>query len=796
MQWLVIGVLALIGGIAPPPATMPAIVNKPSAGGDLLNQRFVAQVKPILTQYCFGCHGNGKHKGDLTLDKFSTWKEAQADKQTWSTVMDVLGQGIMPPEEKPQPTREQKDQIVAWAAEALDYIDCSGPRDPGHVVIHRLNRNEYNNTIRDLVGVDFKPADDFPADDTGYGFDNIGDVLTMSPLLAEKYLAAAEQVMDRAIQTSNPYAKKVKRFTGIQMEPTVGQTSESAAWNLSNNGELFKKFDFPVGAEYELRIRAYGDQFGDEPPKMVLRLDGKDILTFDVKAVGQFPELYKYRGKFPGGNHKVALAYTNNAVDRNNPDPKKRGDRNLIVMWMEIEGPFNAPPPPIPESHKKVLIATPGSSGTEDECAGKIVKNFATRAFRRPVTPDEMLALMKLYRLARQNKETYEQAIKIPLIAVLCSPHFIFRVELDPPTNPSVPHPIGDYELATRLSYFLWSSTPDDELMQCAANKTLHNPVVLNKQVKRMLTDPKAVELVHNFVGQWLELRNLDEWTPDERRFPNFDEKLRRAMKKEAELYFSTVIKEDRSILELLDSDYTYVNERLAKHYGIPDVKGDDFKRVSLAGTHRGGVLTMASVLTVTAMPSRTSPVKRGKFILEEILGTPPPPPPPEVPALPNKPEDVQAASLRARLEKHRSNPNCAVCHQRMDPIGFAMENFDAIGQWRDKDTGGHPIDSAGKLPNGQAVDGPDGLRKVLVSKRSDFVRCMVEKMLTYGLGRGMEEYDRCTVKEICKTVEKNNYRFSSVVDGIVQSDAFLKRRAKADAPPAPQANREAAEVK
>ncbi|HEV8290528.1 MAG TPA: DUF1592 domain-containing protein, partial [Tepidisphaeraceae bacterium] len=647
----------------------------------------------------------------------------------------------------------------------------------------------------DLVGVDYKPADDFPADDTGYGFDNIGDVLTMSPLLAEKYLAAAEQIMDRAIQSSNPYAKKVKKFTGIQMEPTVGQTSDSAAWNLSNNGELFKKYDFPVAADYEIRVRAYGEQFGDEAPKMVLRLDGKDLFTYDVRAEGQAPELYRFRGKIPGGNHKVALAYTNNAVDRNNPDPKKRGDRNLIVLWMEIEGPFNAPPPPNPESHKKVLVAMPGRDGPEDECAGRIVKNFATRAFRRPVSSDEMLGLMRLYRLAKTNKEPFEQAIKIPLIAVLCSPHFIFRVELDPPTNPSRPHPINDYELATRLSYFLWSSMPDEELMQLAANRTLHNPAVLSKQVKRMLVDPKAVELVHNFVGQWLELRNLDDWTPDERRFPNFDEKLRRAMKKEAELFFSTVIKEDRSILELLDSDYTYVNERLAKHYGMTDVKGEDFKRVSLAGTHRGGVLTMASVLTVTAMPSRTSPVKRGKFVLEQILGTPPPPPPPEVPALPNKPEDVQASSLRARLEKHRSNPNCAVCHQRMDPIGFAMENFDAIGAWRDKDTGGHAIDTAGKLPSGQAVDGPDGLRKVLVSKRGDFVRCMVEKMLTYGLGRGMEEYDRCTVKEICQSVEKNNYRFSSVVDAIVQSDAFLKRRAKADSPPT-AANREVIEVK
>jgi mono/diheme cytochrome c family protein len=784
-QWLVVAVLGLVGaaaGPSPAPTTRPALVAKGPAAAELLNQRFATQIKPLMTQYCFTCHGNGKHKGDVTLDKYATWKDVQADKQTWTTVMDVLSQGIMPPEEKPQPAKKDKELIAAWAAEAMDYIDCSGPRDPGHVTLHRLNRNEYNNTIRDLCAIDFKPADDFPADDTGYGFDNIGDVLSMSPLLAEKYLSAAEQVMERAILMGNPYAKKVKRFTGIQMEPTVGQTADSSAWNLSNNGELFKKFDFVTAAEYEIRIQAFGEQFGEEAPKMVLRLDGKDILTFDVKAVGRFPETYRYRGKIPGGNHRVALAYTNNAVDRNNPDRSKRGDRNLIVVWMEIEGPFNAPPPPIPESHKRVLVATPGRDGTEDECAAKIVRNFATRAFRRPASVEEVAGLMRLYRMARANKEPFEQAVKIPLQAVLVSPHFLFRVETDPPANPEIPHPISDYELASRLSYFIWSSMPDDELMQLAANRTLHNPPVLSKQVRRMLSDPRAVELVRNFVGQWLELRNLDDWTPDERRFPNFDEKLRRAMKKEAELFFSTVIKEDRSILELLDSDYTYVNERLAKHYGMTDVKGEDFKRVSLAGTHRGGVLTMASVLTVTAMPSRTSPVKRGKFVLEQILGTPPPPPPPEVPALPDKREDVQAASLRQRLEKHRSNPNCAVCHQRMDPIGFAMENFDAIGAWRDKDAGGHAIDTSGKLPNGQVVDGPENLRKVLVSRKGDFLRCVTEKMLTYALGRGMEEYDRCTVKEICLSVEKNNYRFSSVVDAIVQSDAFLKRRGKSEA--------------
>jgi hypothetical protein len=363
-------------------------------------------------------------------------------------------------------------------------------------------------------------------------------------------------------------------------------------------------------------------------------------------------------------------------------------------------------------------------------------------------------------------------------MAVLVSPHFLFRIELDPQGKPGVVHPLNDFELASRLSYFLWSSMPDDELLSLAERGALHVPATQAAQVKRMLADPKSKEFVRNFVGQWLELRNLETHQADPQRFPEFDEKLRESMKGETETFFENIIKEDRSILDLLNGDYTFVNERLAKHYGIKGIKGEEFQKVSLAGTHRGGVMTMASVLTLTAMPTRTSPVKRGVFVLENIVGSPPPPPPPAVPSLADKPKDEASAPLRERLARHRSDPNCSVCHMRMDGIGFALENFGPLGVWRDKE-GTFPVDSGGELAGGRKINGPEGLRELLDGRKSDFVRCVTEKMLTYALGRGMESYDRCTVKDICYAVAKNDYRFSSLINGIVTSDAFQKRRSK-----------------
>ncbi|MDB5355149.1 MAG: Protein of unknown function (DUF1587)/Protein of unknown function (DUF1592)/Protein of unknown [Phycisphaerales bacterium] len=748
-----------------------------------------SQIKPFLAQYCFQCHGNGKHKGDIVLDGYTTLASIQKDHRVWRTVADVLSQKAMPPENKPQPGEAQSGEVVRWISQAMSLCDCSGPRDPGRVAIHRLNKNEYNNTIRDLVGVDFEPAKDFPADDTGYGFDNIADVLSMSPLLAEKYVSAAEQVLDKALVAESISKPRTKRYETAGLDAT----GSNAGGDLLTNGEVYGTHYFPVTGDYDIRLRAGQDKFLDEDAKMVLKFDDKELKEFDVAAPRRAAKVYKFRlTKVEKGKHKFAAAYTNNAVDRENPDPDKRGDRNLYVETIEIEGPFNVAPGPPPESFTKIFFVTPGPNLSEP-AARKIVEKFATRAFRRPASAEEMEALMRVYRSALSDGSNYTDAVKVALEAALVSPQFLYRIEADPSIEGMTldqirnapAHPITDYELATRLSYFLWSSMPDDELLQLAGEQKLHTAAVLEKEINRMLADPKSGALVSNFVGQWLEIRNLDYYRPDPGKFPQYDSALRNAMRREAEMFFENMVKEDRSVLELLDCDYTFVNARLAKHYGIEGVKGDEFRRVSLseageAGKHRGGVLTMGGVLTVTAMPTRTSPVKRGKFVLEQILGTPPPPPPPEVPALPDKPRDQKSASVRQRLERHRADPTCASCHMRMDPLGFAMENFDALGAWREKD-GGFPVDPTGKLPDGTALDGPDGVKKALMARKELFVRCLAEKLLTYALGRGTEYYDTCTVRDIAQNVQKNDYRFSAMIGAVVKSDAFLKRRPFAD---------------
>jgi mono/diheme cytochrome c family protein len=767
-------ILALVLRAQTPPTSTAQV-----ARNQALNQRFTTQILPLLNQYCYNCHGNGKHKGDLSLERFTSLQTIQAERKIWTNLADLLEQRSMPPDNKPQPTEEQYKLLLAWIDEAVNQIDCSGPRDPGYIAIHRLNRNEYNNTIRDLVGVDFKPAADFPADDTGYGFDNIADVLTMSPLLAEKYLAAADEILDRAVNSAKPLKSEIVKYTGQQFKGETGEPFDgSSAWMIGTNGQISRRHEFPADGDYEIRIRAWQEAFGDEPAKMTVRFDNKDIKTFDVPALREKPGVYTLRQAFTAGSHKIATAYINNLVDNKNPDPKKRGDRNLIIDRIEIEGPANPKPPTPSENHKKLFFIAPGNGVTPDNAARQIINQFAGRAFRRPARVDEIDRLMKLYFAAKTDGESFVQCVRVPLTAVLVSPQFMYRIELDPKAVPGTVHPITDYELASRLSYFLWTSTPDEELLTLAQQNRLHVPVTLDAQVKRMLADPKSKEFVRNFAGQWLELRNLDSHMADAQRFPEFDDKLRESMKRETEMFFENVIKEDKSLLDLLNGDYTFVNERLAKLYGIKDIKGDDFQKVSLAGTHRGGVMTMASVLTITAMPTRTSPVKRGVYVLENILGTPPPPPPPAVPSLSDKPKDEASAPLRQRLAQHRSDPNCSVCHMRMDGIGFSLENFGPLGAWRDYE-GKFPVDATGELVGGRKINGPEGLRDLLASRKADFVRCLTEKMLTYALGRGMQDYDRCTIKDITQALEKNNYKFSTLISGIVKSDTFLKRRSK-----------------
>ena len=593
---------------------------------DKAPQSFDTAVRPFLKHYCMECHSGSDAQRGVQFDKNLTAAAVPKDAEKWRNVLNVLRARKMPPEDSPRPKEEQYAAATSWLQAALDQADRNAPPNPGRVTIRRLNRAEYTNTIRDLLGVEFNASADFPADDVGYGFDNIGDVLTLPPLLMEKYLSAAEQIAAKA-----------------------------------------------------------------------------DILP-------------------------------------------KRGN------------------------------------SLDDDAIAKIVRRLAARAYRRPISDRELARLMKIIVAARVRGESTEAAVQIALESILVSPKFLFRVELDSDApGATAIRALNEYELASRLSYFLWSSMPDDELFELAARSKLREN--LDRQVPRMLRNPKAKALVQNFAGQWLQLRNLDLASPDKGRFPAFNDELRQAMRTESEMFFESIVHEDRSVLDMLDADFTFLNERLARHYGIEGVKGDNFRRVSLpagegegGGEIRGGVLTQAAMLTVTSNPTRTSPVKRGKWIMVNILGTPPPDPPPGVPALREGRRATLAGTVRQRMEQHRSDPNCAVCHKEMDALGFALENFDPVGAWRTKD-GRFPIDAAAQLPDGRSVDGPQGLKAVLRSGKEPFTRCLTSKLLTYALGRGVESYDKRTVDAIVAAAKANDYKFSTIVMGIVHCDAFQKRR-------------------
>src|ERR1044071_2931041 len=620
--------LVLLGSAFSTQAPVAAASGQDRTGQPGGDRGFQTRVKPLLAKYCFGCHGE-KKKGDLDLRRYTDTAAVLRDRQTFAKVMKNLQAHEMPPEKKPQPTPEEREVITAWIQSEIFKCDCNHP-DPGRVTIRRLNRAEYNNTIRDLVGVDFQPADDFPADDSGYGFDNIGDVLSLPPVLLEKYLAAARKILNKAIVTELKPKSPVKRFEADGLDGTApGDSLGEGARRLGREGNIFVPVRFPHDGEYILRARAYGEQAGPEPARMSFSLDDRELKKFDVKAEEPAPEIYEFRLPVSAGTHTFAAAYLNNYRNPKDPNPKNR-DRNLVIQYLEVEDTDPSVPPVLPESHRRIFIRQPAPE-TKTATAREIINGFATRAFRRPVTGEEVDRIMKLFALADRQGESFERSVQVALEGVLVSPRFLFRGELQAnPNNPAAVHPVDEFALASRLSYFLWSSMPDDELFALAGRKALRKN--LESQVRRMLKDPRASALVDNFAGQWLQIRNLKLVSPDKTVFPDFDDSLRAAMARETEVVFTDIVRQDRSVLEFLDADYTYVNKSLARLYGLPAVEGDDFQRVSLKGTRRGGVLTQASILTISSTPTRTSPVKRGKWVLENILGEPPPPPPPAVP--------------------------------------------------------------------------------------------------------------------------------------------------------------------
>lgn len=755
--------------------TVLGAAPKPAKPGSL--DAASVQTQAFLKDYCFACHGNGKKKGGLNLDDLGMAQIPASDHPVWEKVLRQLRSREMPPEDEKQPGLEAREQAIHWIQAQVFQADCDRP-DPGRVTIRRLNRTEYNHTIRDLVGVDFRPADDFPSDDVGYGFDNIGDVLSVPPILLEKYMTAAEKVLDAAIVTEDWTVKKTVRVEPQDLESSGGGNfTGSGGFRQGREGDAFVRHRFPAEGEFVIRVRAYGEQAGPEVVRMAIKVGGEEVQRFEVAAVMANPETFEVRVKRPPGDAKVAAAYLNNYVNERATDPKQR-DRNLVVEYVEIEGPYHAKPVPLPDSHRRIFFKQPGKKNHAG-VAREIVGSFAKRAFRRPVAKAELDRLMKLYDLGRAQGENFEAAVRLSLHAVLVSPQFLFRGEMQPePDNPDRTAPIDEFALASRLSYFLWGTMPDDELSALAERRKLRKN--LPAQVARLLASPRSRALVDGFATQWLQIRNLKVASPDPDLFSEYDETLAEDMRRETELFFEHVMRENRSVLEFLDANYTFVTPRLARHYGLPPVPGEAFQKVSLEGTGRGGLMTQGSILTITSNPTRTSPVKRGKWILENLLGTPPPPPPPNVPELSEANEKVLSGTLRQRMEQHREDPNCATCHARMDPIGFGFENFDAIGAFRRKD-GAFAIEAGGRLVTGEAFEGPAELRKILLStKRDDFLRCLAERMLTFALGRGMEHYDRCAIDEIARKLNGQEYRFNVLVTAIVESVPFQMRRGEA----------------
>jgi hypothetical protein len=771
---------------------------------------FARDVVPFLAKHCYHCHGGDKRQGDLALDGYSNNEAVQRERKVWLKVSEMVRSGEMPPDERPRPDPAETETALAAVDAVLTASDCHVPRPAARVTLRRLNRAEYDNTIRDLVGVDFKPAADFPNDDIGYGFDNIGDVLSLSPLLLEKYLRAAELVLDQAIVAVGPPPKPAKTQLELRASRRAGGVrKEGGQYLLHSDGAIFAN-GFLEAGDYHIRIEATGQQAGDEPVRGTLKINDAEITRFELKTDSSATTVIEADTRIAAATSRVVVVFLNpyrvpdptdeakaagnKLADDHQPatqaklaDEKKekpfRGfdrpparepddkDRLLIVRGIEFDGPHNPPPPSVPESHQRIM----GHQGDlpPREAAREIVTRFASRAFRRPVRAADIDPCLELYDLAEKESEPFEECVKLALSRVLVSPHFLFRVELDPPgAQPGISYPISEYELASRLSYFFWSSMPDEELLGLAASGRLR--AELEPQLARMLKDTRSAAFVQNFAGQWLTLRKLAEISPDPAAFPDFDTELRSAMVRETELFFEAVLREDRGIFDLLDADFSFVNERLAKHYGIDGVSGPDFQRVKLPA-NRSGVLTHASILTLTSNPTRTSPVKRGKWVLEQLLNTPPPPPPPDVPQLDEARE--LTGSLRQRLEQHRANPQCASCHQRMDPLGFAFENFDAIGRWRDKD-GEFAIDVSGELPDGQKFQGPAELKVILKAKKDLFRRCLTEKILTYALGRGLEHYDFCAVDTIVESLEKNDDKFSTLLVETVKSEPFQMRTA------------------
>ena len=759
------------------------------AGAERKTTGPAAPVRDVVAKYCVDCHGGEMTKGGLNLAAILT-DDVTQHSELWEKTVRRLRAHQMPPAGKPRPGEKTYADVLASLETTLDREAAAHP-NPGRTdTIRRLNRTEYQNAIRDLLALEIDATALLPPDESSHGFDNV-TVGELSPTLLDRYISAAQKIARLAVGG----AQRAPGGDTIRVKPDITQEGHVEGLPLGTRGGALIRYTFPQDGEYDLQIRLTRDRNEHvegltEAHELEVLLDRERVQSFTLKPPGskghEIADAHlKLRIAAKAGPHDLGVTFLKNASSlRETARQPLVAQFNLhrhprsspAIYQVSITGPFYAKGPGESPSRRRVFIAQPKSRGEDDSCAKQILSTLMRRAYRRPVNDADLKRPMDFYRDARAEAD-FDAGIEAALSAVLVSREFLFRVEQEPKgLAPKTAYRVSDLELASRLSFFLWSSIPDDELLDAAARGELSKPAVLAKQTRRMLADPRSESLVRNFASQWLHLRNLDSITPDARLFPDFDDNLRQSLRRETELLFEEMLREDRSVLDLLRADHTYLNERLAKHYGIAGVQGTRFRRVALEPeSHRGGLLRHGSILTVTSYATRTSPVIRGKWILENLVGTPPPPPPPNVSALE---DNFISASLpvRERLAQHRANAACASCHDFMDPVGFALENFDALGRWRTTEEG-KPVDAAGGLPDGSKFTGVAGLEAGLLARPEIFAGTMTEKLLTFALGRGVEPFDAPAVREVVRTAQKEQFRFSAIILGIVNSPPFKMRK-------------------
>lgn len=786
-------------------------VERPLASLSAKSQNLSAAAsaeRALLDKYCVTCHNQRAKTGGLTLDNVDVAKVGD-NPELWERVVQKLHGNLMPPPGRPRPDATAAHGFLSYLETSLDRA-AEGKPDPGRTeALHRLNRAEYRNAVRDLLALDVDVSSMLPADDVSYGFDNIAGVQRMSPTLMERYLAAAQKISGVAVGAS----VRAATTDTFLVPPELRQDDRVDGLPFGTRGGTALRYTFPRDGEYGIRVqltRYAGASFDeipvfDETQKLELSVDGNPLHVFELRpdsagegrGYGPGPNRRTldadWQVRFPAkaGPRTVALTFLNRtpALLENLLEPFQKPvpggpngyyptQKGAYLRTIEISGPFSVTGRGDTPSRRQIVVCRPSKPSEEAACAKRILSTLARRAFRRPVNDSDLQTLLAFYKDGRGEKD-FESGIERAVEGLLVSPEFLFRIEREPSSAASGRvYRISDLELASRLSFFLWSSIPDEALLEAASSGKLQNPAMLEQQVRRMLADSRADALVSNFVGQWLFLRNLPTVLPDPRKDPDFDEDLRQGFRRETELFAGSIIREDRSVLDLLTANYTFVNERLARHYGIPNVRGTHFRRVERTDDNRRGLLGHGSILSVTSFPNRTSPVVRGKWVLENLLGTDLADPPPDVPALKEKPNPAEEElSMRERIAQHRANPTCASCHGMMDPLGLSLENFDFVGRWRTVDEALIPIDAAVVLPDGTTFEGPAGLRNMLVSHPDRFVRTFAKKLLTYALGRGLEYYDMPAVRKITREAARNKYRTSSLVLGVVNSLPFQMRR-------------------